>query len=412
MATGGAARTYAETVYPVSQTGSLGLAIDAGCRLNNITEWQYGIASTKVRWNLSGSYQQVIPVYYSVDKNGKAYEFLPDAIGSSCEACNLVFLKGYQWPFDSRKVEGSSKVDLAVSEEIKKGRRVFMDFRKNPTEYSFDKLSNEAKNYLLSANANADTPIERLERLNPNAIDFYRNKGIDLRCEPLEIAVCAQHMNGGVDVNTDWMTNVENLFAVGEVAGTFGVYRPGGSALNSTQVGGLRIAQYIARDKKMYKNSGDAFKGVLKSEKNYISRCLNESETQQIDFSHDMSKYAGHCRIHENIILLYENICRQYDKSFYKLKSADYKSVAELYKYKDTLTFQKHLCKAMLDVLPVTGSRGGAVYYKNNTFVIEDEQYRKKAIVTFNGEAAFADLRQIPDLNYNFETQWQRFQKD
>jgi succinate dehydrogenase/fumarate reductase flavoprotein subunit len=45
--------------------------------------------------------------------------------------------------------------------------------------------------------------------------------------------------------NIWWESNVKHLFPVGEVNGTFGVYRPGGSALNSTQVGGLRAAQYI-----------------------------------------------------------------------------------------------------------------------------------------------------------------------
>ena len=60
LATGGAAGIYRDSVYPLSQSGALGLAVDAGCALQNVNEWQYGIASIKVRWNLSGSYQQVI----------------------------------------------------------------------------------------------------------------------------------------------------------------------------------------------------------------------------------------------------------------------------------------------------------------------------------------------------------------
>jgi succinate dehydrogenase/fumarate reductase flavoprotein subunit len=70
--------------------------------------------------------------------------------------------------------------------------------------------------------------------------------GLDLATEPLEVGVCAQHCNGGFVVNTWWETNVPHLFAVGELAGTHGVKRPGGSALNSGQVGGLRAAQRIA----------------------------------------------------------------------------------------------------------------------------------------------------------------------
>jgi hypothetical protein len=47
--------------------------------------------------------------------------------------------------------------------------------------------------------------------------------------------------------NIWWESNIKHLFPVGEVNGTHGVYRPGGSALNSGQVGGLRAALYIAR---------------------------------------------------------------------------------------------------------------------------------------------------------------------
>ena len=39
---------------------------------------------------------------------------------------------------------------------------------------------------------------------------------------------------------------MKNFYAVGECAGTFGVYRPGGSALNSTQTGSLFAALDIA----------------------------------------------------------------------------------------------------------------------------------------------------------------------
>jgi len=63
----------------------------------------------------------------------------------------------------------------------------------------------------------------------------------------LEIAVCAQHNNGGLAANAWWESvNVKHLFPVGEVNGSHGVYRPGGSALNSGQVGGYRAADYIA----------------------------------------------------------------------------------------------------------------------------------------------------------------------
>jgi succinate dehydrogenase/fumarate reductase flavoprotein subunit len=59
------------------------------------------------------------------------------------------------------------------------------------------------------------------------------------------VDVCAQHNNGGLYADLWWQSNVKGLFPVGEVCGDFGVYRPGGTALNATQVDSLRAAQYI-----------------------------------------------------------------------------------------------------------------------------------------------------------------------
>ena len=76
---------------------------------------------------------------------------------------------------------------------------------------------------------------------------MYREHGIDIVREPLEMAVCAQHNNGGLAGNVWWESiNVRHLFPVGEVNGSHGVYRPGGSALNAGQVGAIRAAEYIA----------------------------------------------------------------------------------------------------------------------------------------------------------------------
>ncbi len=412
MATGGAANVYKHSVYPVSQSGAMGLAIEAGCKLNNLTEWQYGIASTKVRWNLSGSYQQVIPTYYSVDENGIEREFLLEAFNSQASACNNIFLKGYQWPFDSRKINGSSRIDLAVSNEIRQDRHVFMDFRRNPSGYDWNSLSEEAKAYLLGAKAaDGATPFERLCKMNPKAIDFYKSKGIDLKTEPLEIAVCAQHMNGGIDVDCHWQTSVAHLFAVGETAGTFGIYRPGGSALNSTQVGGLRIAQYIATHFSSAECDENIFKKQLNAEYDYMKRCLKETVVYQTDFSADMSRCAAHYRVHEEIFDLYKRLCRQLEKRYFKLRNNSFAQVLGLYKYKDNLIMQACLCGAMLDTLPITGSRGGAIYYRNNRLIEEDKTYREKAVVTQNGKTMFEELRPEPILAYNFEQTWQKYYK-
>jgi succinate dehydrogenase/fumarate reductase flavoprotein subunit len=251
FAVGGPGGIYKTSVYPAVHFGAIGLALMAGARARNLPESQYGLASIKFRWNVSGTYMQVIPRFISRASDGESdeQEFLRPYFVSPGEMNGNVFLKGYQWPFDARKVVGgSSLIDLLVYiETMVRGRRVYLDFRQNPNEYKLDDLPEEARTYLVRSNAMQATPIERLIAMNPEAVDLYREHGTDLSSEPLEIAVCAQHNNGGLAGNIWWeSTNIRHLFPVGEVNGSHGVNRPGGSALNSGQVGGFRAAEFIA----------------------------------------------------------------------------------------------------------------------------------------------------------------------
>jgi succinate dehydrogenase/fumarate reductase flavoprotein subunit len=254
--TGGPGGMYLDSVYPAEQTGSIGLALRAGAAAQNLTESQFGLASISVRWNVSGSYQQAVPRYVSTDAGGgDAREFLNDEFPDLGTLTAAVFRKGYQWPFDIRRVRhhGSSLIDMLVHRErLERGRRVFLDFTRNPDggarlgPFSLDLLHDEPRQYLERCGATGGTPVERLAQMNQPALDFYLDNGIDLRRDLLEIAVCAQHNNGGLVGSLWWESTVAGLFPVGEVNGTHGVRRPGGASLNAGQVGGLRAAMCIA----------------------------------------------------------------------------------------------------------------------------------------------------------------------
>ncbi len=254
LAAGGPGELFKTTVYPKAQLGIHGLAFRAGLIGANLTESQFGLASIKFRWNVSGTYMQAVPRLFSTDADGKdEKEFLTDFFPTMSKMATDIFLKGYQWPFDPQRIENlqSSLIDILVFNETQKGRRVFMDFLHNPVgsdsmeEFDIDTLEPEAKQYLQKAGALQKTPIERLAHMNTPAIEIYQENGIDLYSEPLEIAVCAQHNNGGFAVDKWWQSNIPGTFVIGEMAGTHGVKRPGGSALNAGQTGGLRAAQYI-----------------------------------------------------------------------------------------------------------------------------------------------------------------------
>lgn len=251
LAVGGPGGLYKTSVYPESQEGGIGLALMAGARARSLPESQYGIASTGFRWNVSGSYMQAMPRIFSTTVDGEnEREFLVDLFDSSDILSSSVFLKGYQWPFDVRKASGgSSLIDLLVyRENVLRGRRVYLDFRRNASGFDAGALAEEARDYLARSGALLERPIDRLSKMNPDAVELYAEHGIDIASVPLEIAVCAQHNNGGLAANHWWESvNVKHLFPVGEVNGSHGVYRPGGSALNAGQVGGFRAADYIAR---------------------------------------------------------------------------------------------------------------------------------------------------------------------
>lgn len=256
LAGGGPGELYRDSVYPNGCFGTLGLAVEAGLDLVNLTESQFGIGTRRegFPWNLSGTYVQAMPHIYSVDAEGQEHHFLSGYYRTTQELASNIFRKGYQWPFHATRMLdfGSSLVDLAIARETAAGRRVFMDFNRNPlpvggdAPFALDRLDPDVRAYLGSAGAVKAMPIDRLRHMNPLSIELYRRYKIDIAATPLEFAVNNQHMNGGVAVDIWGRSSHPALYAVGEAAGTHGVTRPGGAALNAGQVFGTRAAEHIA----------------------------------------------------------------------------------------------------------------------------------------------------------------------
>ena len=255
LAGGGAGELYKHSAYPYGCVGTVGLALDAGISVNNIQEQQFGISTDKstFAWNLSGTYMQAIPRIFSQDKEGNVYNFLKNYYRSTKEIASNIFRKGYQWPVHAQKMLnfGSSLIDLAIFREIQKGRDVFLDFLHNPDSgdddksFSLNELDEDVYVYLKNAEALLDLPIDRLNKMNPLSIELYKVNGIYLAKNPLKVGVNHQHFNGGIRVNIWGESELKGCFAIGESAGTHGVTRPGGSALNSGQVFAIRSAQFI-----------------------------------------------------------------------------------------------------------------------------------------------------------------------
>ena len=392
------------------------------------------------RWNLSGTYQQVLPRYISTDENGEdEREFLREAFESDEEMLHAIFSKGYEWPFDPKKTVagGSSRVDLAVFREKQRGRRVFLDYRRNPSAVDdngalrVEKLSEKAREYLTNSNALLPTPIERLEKMNRPAIDLYASHGIDLYRERLEIAVCAQHCNGGLAVkNTRESVSLENFYAVGECAGTFGVYRPGGSALNSTQTGSLFAAIAIAKKKKAFALPSEAVLSDISEEIKILCGMTGGDLSREEILSKReimgkrMSACAAFLRNEEKLREAMTQ-CREELLHFvedYRLQ--DTSDVTEALINRDVLQTQLVYFGAILDYIADGGkSRGSYLLVRDGdgdllsavpeidtahaAFVQNTALGRDLSVTSF-----FEPVRPLPESDQWFENVWNRFRKE
>ena len=434
FAVGGAGGLYKTSVYPEGHNGAIGVALAAGALAQNLPESQFGIASLKFRWNLSGTYMQCVPRFVSTAADGRSdrREFLADFFGNAAMMCSNIFLKGYQWPFDARRaLHGSSMIDLLVYiETVSKGRRVFLDFSTNARDFDLNNVSEEARNYLVRSGAVQTTPVERLDHMNPAARQLYLEHNIDLRVELLEIAVCAQHNNGGLAANEWWESlNIKHFFPIGEVNGSHGVARPGGSALNAGQVGGMRAAEYIAA--RYFHSSIDinqfeiVASDALRECESFVERCHSASRSWRevrAEIQNRMSSAGALIRsrnVLQNAVSEARALVRQLDA-----EGCSFERNAEI----SAVFCQRQLCYAHLVYLESilyymnseVGSRGSALVVEDHA--ADSFDFRKwrvlREIIDFRGkvlESCFdgetvnnhwAPCRPLPSSESWFESAW------
>ena len=452
LATGGPAGMYHDSVYPVSQTGSTGMAFEAGASGKNLTEWQFGMASLNPRWNVSGTYMQVLPSFISTDQDGNdEKEFLLDYFNELPDLLSMVFLKGYQWPFDVNKIFGGSSVIvlLVYQETVLKKRRVFLDYRVNPGNLEKDRdlpyasMIPEAKEYLSQAGACFGTPIERLKHMNEPAILFYQDHHVDLFKERLEIAVCAQHNNGGLSTNHLWETNLSGLYAIGEVCASHGVTRPGGTALNAGQVGAVRAAEGIFLKKRthMKEASPSTESGIKERLRIQALDRIRLSEHAEgncplselwINASKRMSAAAGMIRNQVQMETALKETEDDICQFMQKAKSPSVSQLSLFYKLYDMLLSQKMYLFAMLDYAKAGGGSRGSALYTDSTGELPGfpgcqtfgELYRCRLDQKMHGQevqevtlkegtpsASRRPVRPLPDVDYFFENQWRIYRE-
>lgn len=434
FAVGGPGGIFKNSVYPAVHTGAIGLAAEIGAKMRNLPEFQFGLASTKFRWNVSGSYMQVLPKFISTAADGKsdAREFLLEYFKDYAEMYDHIFLKGYQWPFAAGHVPGSSLIDIFVHiETAERGRRVFLDYRRDPADFDIAKIGPEAKNYLdRSGCLNGKSPFERLQKLNSPAIELYRDHGIDIETEMLEIAVCAQHNNGGLAGNMWWESeNIKGLFPVGEVNGSHGVTRPGGSALNAGQCGAFRAAEFIAAKCSEWSiDIAEAEHAAAECENILLQRLAQGADRdyqfeRQI-FQERMSTSAAFVRDEKMV----EAALYDAEKQFLAMKNNGLNSAGavELLRNEQLLAAQIAYLEAILfHIRAGVGSRGSSIVLDDSgikihdkldwLMIVENADFRKKVLVSEleNGKIInkWEDCRPITEGDDWFENIWHDYRE-
>ncbi|MDR1534556.1 MAG: FAD-binding protein [Planctomycetota bacterium] len=227
LATGGAGELFHFNMNPPDITGDgCAAGFRAGAQLFNTEFIQYGFG-TLPRKSVFAFW---LWAFHPLLTNGRGEEFLEKYLPDGIAADMAMDEHGEHFPFSNRLV--SRCLEIAVHREIGEGRSsanggVYADFRGKLHE-------------------RGDLP-DTARKLWRTTRDWYMSIGMPMDEKPVEMALYAHAMNGGLRVDENGETRVRGLFAAGECAsGPHGADRLGGGMLTACQVFGKRAGRAAA----------------------------------------------------------------------------------------------------------------------------------------------------------------------
>lgn len=114
-------------------------------------------------------------------------------------------------------------------------------------------------------------------------------RGIDMGSEPIPVAPSVHFFMGGIAVDNQHETNVENLFAVGECASIYhGANRLGGNSLLAAVCGGWVAADAIAGRDRAGASSSPSFSATLREESHKLERMRDTSSVFPVMYMRDL----------------------------------------------------------------------------------------------------------------------------
>jgi len=263
LATGGGMRVYKNNCAAREATGDgLAMAYRAGAKLRDMEFVQFFPTVMISPKNLFG---QQGPTRLRYELNAQLINFHGER---------------FMYRYDPVRGDKSTRdiVARGIYTEVKEGRGtehggVYMD-----VSYLPDKV--------INAFINRHYP-----GFNFGGVDLLK-EGIDIRKEPFEVTPAVHFFMGGIVINEKTATNVEGLYACGEVAGgVHGANRLGGSALPEMGVFGKRAGKFAAEYVKSLKGSVEINIEQVNKEVERIERLFERPEGSNV---YDILKKLQH----------------------------------------------------------------------------------------------------------------------
>lgn len=204
LATGGCGQVYSITSNPTGATGDgLAMAIRAGAQVQDL------------------EYMQFHPTVFALE---------PFLISEAVRGAGGILNNNNNEAFMSRY--NAQWKDLAPRDEV--SRAIFYEMQHTNSEYVFLNIANA-----MSADA--------IKKRFPTIYEKCLSHGIDITKDPIPVVPGAHYHCGGVAVDANGCTSIQNLYAIGEVSctGLHGANRLASTSLLEGLVWGARLARYI-----------------------------------------------------------------------------------------------------------------------------------------------------------------------
>src|SRR3989339_236981 len=241
LASGGAGRMYKVTTNAMSNTGDgYAMALDAGAELIDMEMVQFhptGMANTPS--SLGVLVTQKTRSHGGILRNIKGERFMS---------------KYYPVEMELAKRD---EVSRSIYQEVAAG----LGTKNNSVYLHVDHWTKE-----------------KILEIIPDVYEQYKNTGIDISKEPMEIYPSMHHMMGGVNVDEWCQSSIPGLFAAGEVTrNVHGANRLGGNSIAEGQVFGRRAGIAAAKFSKKIKNISLP-KDQIKNEQTRIFSFINRKK--------------------------------------------------------------------------------------------------------------------------------------